>query len=125
MTQAEVENQNLRVEDVLARKRKVRVKAIDGSAKNAQVSATTYRKGQAIINHNPPEELLNKLRLGEISIPKAYRQLENLQRRRDLLSNAVISNVEFPDNIQLIEGNFIEKCALLHDSFRILVYSKR
>jgi hypothetical protein len=56
-------------------------------AKNAQVSATTHRKAQAIINHNSSEELPNKLRLGKIKIDKAYRQIKNQQNSAFLVRN--------------------------------------
>jgi hypothetical protein len=98
MTEAE---ESLSVEDVLASKTKAKAKAIDTSAKNAQVSTTTYRKAQEIINQNPSEELLNRLRGGKIKIDKAYRKIKNLQKRQVLLSNGAISNVLFPDNIHL------------------------
>ncbi|MGA9150931.1 MAG: hypothetical protein WBZ36_10145 [Candidatus Nitrosopolaris sp.] len=51
MTQGEVEDpkQYLSVEDVLARKTKVNAKAIDISAKNAQVSETTRIKNLSTI----------------------------------------------------------------------------
>ncbi|MFZ0511749.1 MAG: hypothetical protein WAM14_09100, partial [Candidatus Nitrosopolaris sp.] len=91
MTQVEDPKQSLSVEDVLPRKRKVKAKAIDISTKNAQVSATTYRKGLEIMQQNPSEELQDKLRLGKITIDKAYRQLKNQDRRQNLLSNGVIS----------------------------------
>ena len=125
MTQGEVEDpkQYLSVEDVLARKTKVKGKAIDISAKNAQVSETTYRKAQEIINQNPSEELLNKLRKGEKSIDKVFRQFKNQEKRRDLLSNGVISNIQFPDNIQLIEGDFIEKCKEILDNSIDLIFT--
>ncbi|MGA8082666.1 MAG: site-specific DNA-methyltransferase [Candidatus Nitrosopolaris sp.] len=106
-----------------AGKTKVRNTVIDISAKKAQVSATTYRKTNEIIEQNPSEELLNKLRLGKISIPKAYRQLENQKKRQDLLSNGVISNIQFPDNIQLILGDFIEICKDIPDNSIDLIFT--
>ena len=105
MTEGEAENQNLSVEDVLARKRKVKAKAIDISAKNAQVSATTYRKGLEIMQQNLSEELRDKLRLGKITIDKAYRQLKNQKKRQDLLSNGTISNIQFSHSIRLTRGD--------------------
>ena len=124
MTQTEEDpKQSLSVEDVLASKRKVKAKAIDISAKNAQVSATTYRKTQEIINQNPSEELLNKLREGKIKIDKAYRKFKNQEKRQDLLSNGVISNIRFPDNIHLIEGDFIEKCKDIPDNSIDLIFT--
>ena len=89
MTQGEDPKQSLSVEDVLARKRKVKAKAIDISAKNAQVSETTYRKANELIQQNLSEEQRNKLRLGKITINKAYRQLKNQEKRQDLPSKTV------------------------------------
>ena len=125
MTQGEVEDpkQSLSVDDVLARKRKVKAKAIDISAKNAQVSETTYRKAKELIQQNLSEEQRNKLRLGKITINKAYRQLKNQEKRQDLLSKAVISNVQFPGNIHLIEGDFIEKCKDIPDNSIDLIFT--
>ena len=125
MTQGEVENpkQSLRVKDVLARKRKVKAKATDISAKNAQVSETTYRKAEELIQQNLSDEQRNKLRLGKITIDKAYRQLKNQDRRQNLLSNGVISNVQFPDNIHLFEGDFIEKCKDIADNSIDLIFT--
>ncbi len=123
MTQGEDPKQSVSVEDVLARKRKVKAKAIDISAKNAQVSATTYRKGLEIMQQNLSEEQRNKLRQGKITIDKAYRQLKNQERRQNLPSNAVISNVQFPDNIHLIGGDFIEKCKEILDNSIDLIFT--
>ena len=106
-----------------AGKTKVRNRVIDTSAKKAQVSTTTYRKTNEIIEQNPPEELLNKLRLGKVSIPKAYRQLENQKKRQELLSNGVISNIQFSDNIQLILGDFIEICKDIPDNSIDLIFT--
>jgi ParB-like nuclease domain len=55
-------------------------RAIDISAKNAQVSPATYNKGKKIIKIDPSQEILNKLRIGEISIDKAYGQLKTKQK---------------------------------------------
>ena len=123
MTQGEDPKQSLSVEDVLGRKTKVKAKAIDISAKNAQVSETTYRKAKELIQQNLSDEQRNKLRLGKITINKAYRQLKNQEKRQDLLSNAVISNVQFPDNIHLIEGDFIEKCKEIPDNSIDLIFT--
>ena len=53
-----------------AGKRKVKGKLIDISAKNAQVSASTFRKAKELIQQNLSEEQRNKLRLGKITIDK-------------------------------------------------------
>ena len=106
----------------LAGKTKVRGRVIETSAK-AQVSATTYRKANEIIEQNPSEELLNKLRLGKISIPKAYRQLENQKKRQDLLSKDANSNVQFSENIRLFLGDFIEKCKDIPANSIKLIYT--
>src|SRR5215472_17490072 len=63
-----------------AGKTEVAGRAIDISAKNAQVSPATYNKGRKIIKLAPSREILNKLRIGEISIDKAYRQLKTKQK---------------------------------------------
>lgn len=106
-----------------AGKRKVKGKLIDRSAKNAQVSATTYRKAKGLIQQNLSEEQRNKLRLGKITIDKAYRQLKNQEKRRVLLSNGVTSNIQFSDNIHLIEGDFIEKCKEILDNSIDLIFT--
>jgi hypothetical protein len=65
-------------------------RVIDISAKNAQVSPATYNKGRKIIELAPPQEILNKLRIGEISINKAYGQLktkQNPQQQSETSSN--------------------------------------
>ncbi|MGC1933301.1 MAG: hypothetical protein WA667_30370, partial [Candidatus Nitrosopolaris sp.] len=123
MTQVEDPKQSLSVEDVLPRKRKVKAKAIDISTKNAQVSATTYRKGLEIMQQNPSEELQDKLRLGKITIDKAYRQLENQKKRQDLLSNGTISNIQFSHSIRLTEGDFIEVSKDIPDNSIGLVFT--
>jgi hypothetical protein len=63
-----------------AGKTEVAGRAIDISAKNAEVSPATYNKGRKIIKLDPSREILNKLRIGEISIDKAYRQLKTKQK---------------------------------------------
>jgi hypothetical protein len=83
----------------LAGKTKVRGRVIDISAKNAQVSPATYNKGRKIINLAPTQEVLNKLRTGNISIHKAYRQIKNQEKRQDLISKGANSNVQFPDDV--------------------------
>ena len=70
----------------------------------------TYYKGREIIKKAPPEETLDKLRQGELRIDKVFKQLENQQKIQDLLSSGANSNVQFPDHIKLIEGDFVEKC---------------
>jgi hypothetical protein len=70
-------------------------RAIDISAKNAQVSPATYNKGRKIIELAPPQEILNKLRIGEISINKAYGQLktkQNPQQQSETSSNIDSTN---------------------------------
>src|SRR5215467_8762923 len=64
----------------LAEKTKVKGRVIDISAKNAQVSPATYNKGIKIIKLDPSQEILNKLRIGEMSIHKAYGQLKTKQK---------------------------------------------
>src|SRR5215467_7147076 len=59
---------------------KTKGRAIDISSKNAQVSPATYNKGKKIIKLDPSQEILNKLRIGEISIDKAYGQLKTKQK---------------------------------------------
>jgi site-specific DNA-methyltransferase (adenine-specific) len=113
MTQGEDPKQSLSVENVLLRKRNVKGKAINISAKNAQ----------EIINQNPSEELLNKLREGKIKIDKAHRQIKNLQKRQGLLSNLCLNTIQFPDNIRIIEGNFIEKCMDIPDNSIDLIFT--
>jgi DNA modification methylase len=101
----------------------VKGKAIDMSAKNAQVSATTFRKAKELIQQNLSEEQRNKPRLGKITINKAYRQLKNQEKRQDLLSNTAVSNVQFPDNIDLIEGDFREECKDIADNSIDLIFT--
>src|SRR5215469_4244837 len=93
-----------------AEKTKGKGRVIDISAKNAQVSPTTYNKGINIIRQAPPQEILNKLRTGNVSINKVYRELENQKKRQDLISKGANVNVKFPDDLNLIPGDFIEKC---------------
>ena len=85
-------------------------RVIDIAAQKAQVSPMTYYKGREIIKKAPPEETLDKLRQGELRIDKVFKQLENQQKIQDLLSSGANSNVQFPDHIKLIEGDFVEKC---------------
>jgi hypothetical protein len=70
----------------LAEKTKVKGRVIDISAKNAQVSPATYNKGIKIIKLDPSQELLNKLRIGEMSIHKAYGQLKTKQKPQQQIS---------------------------------------
>ncbi|MFZ0512485.1 MAG: DNA methyltransferase, partial [Candidatus Nitrosopolaris sp.] len=101
----------------------IKGKAIDMSAKNAQVSATTFRKAKELIQQNLSEEQRNKLRLEKITINKAYGQLKNQEKRQDLLSKAVISNVQFRDNIQLFEGDFEERGKDIRDNSIDLIFT--
>jgi 16S rRNA G966 N2-methylase RsmD len=124
MTQVEDPKHSLSVEDVLPRKRKLKAKAIDISAKNAQVSETTpYRKAKELIQQNLSEEQRNKLRLGKITIDKAYRQLKNQEKRQDLLSNGTISNIQFSHSIRLIGGDLIEVSKDIPDDSIGLVFT--
>jgi len=93
-----------------AEKTKGKGRVIDISAKNAQISPTTYNKCINIIKQAPPQEILNKLRTGKVSINKVYRELENQKKRQDLISKGANVNVKFPDDLNLIPGDFIEKC---------------
>ena len=83
---------------------------IDLAAQKAHVSPMTYYKGREIIKHATSEEEITKLRRGDIKIDKVYKQLENRRKIQHLLSSASSSNVQLPDNIKLIEGDFVEKC---------------
>lgn len=85
-------------------------RVIDIAALKAQVSPTTYYKGSEIIKQAPSEETLDKLRQGELRIDKVFKQLENQRKIQDLLSSCANSNVQLPDHIKLIEGDFVEKC---------------
>ena len=67
----------------LAEETKVKGKVIEISAKNAQVSPATYNKGIKIIELAPSQEILNKLRIGEISINKAHGQLKTKQNPQE------------------------------------------
>jgi ParB-like chromosome segregation protein Spo0J len=94
----------------LAAKTEVVGRAIDISAKNAQVSPATYNKGRKIIDSAPPAEVLNKLRTGQMTVHKAYRQINNQKNIRDLISKGANCKVKFPDDVKLIEGGLAEKC---------------
>ncbi len=91
-------------------KSKGKSRVIDLAAQKAHVSPMTYYKGREIIRQAPSEEELNKLRRGDIKTDKVYKQLENRRKIQHLLSSASSSNVQLPDNIKLIEGDFVEKC---------------
>ena len=93
-----------------AEKTEVVGRAIDMSAKNAQVSPATYNKGKKVIDSAPPAEVLNKLRTGQMTVHKAYRQINNQKKIQDLKSKDANYNVKFPDNVKLIEGDLAEKC---------------
>ncbi|HYV52189.1 MAG TPA: DNA methyltransferase, partial [Candidatus Eisenbacteria bacterium] len=93
-----------------AGKTEVAGRAIDISAKNAQVSPATYNKGRKIIDSAPPAEVLNKLRTGQMTVHRAYRQINNQKKIQDLKSKDANCNVKFPDNVKLIEGDLAEKC---------------
>ena len=80
-------------------------------------------KVNEIIEQNPPEELLNKLRKGKLKIDKVYRQLKNQKKRQELLSNDVISNIQFPNTIRLILGDFIEVCKDIPANSVKLIYT--
>jgi len=85
-------------------------RAIDISAKNSQVSPATYNKGRKIIGSAPPAEVLNKLRTGQMTVHKAYRQINNQKKTQNLISKGANCNVKFPDDVKLIEGDLAEKC---------------
>jgi hypothetical protein len=85
-------------------------RVIDIAAQKAHVSPMTYYKGREIIKQDPSQKILDKLRLGELRINKVFKQLENQQKRQDLLSSDADSNIQLPDHIKLIEGDFVEKC---------------
>ncbi|MGA9149614.1 MAG: ParB N-terminal domain-containing protein, partial [Candidatus Nitrosopolaris sp.] len=84
-------------------------RAIDISAKNAQVSPATYNRGRKIIDSAPPA-VLKKLRTGQMTVHKAYRQINNQKKIEDLKSKGANCNVKFPDDVKLIEGDLAEKC---------------
>ena len=107
----------------LAGKTEVTGRETGVSAKSAQVSHATYSMVNEIIEQNPPEELLNKLRKGKLKIDKVYRQLKNQKKRQELLSNNAISNIQFPCNIQLILGDFIEVCKDIPANSIKLIYT--
>jgi hypothetical protein len=109
--------------NVLAGRAKVGGRAIDISAKNAQVSPATYNKGRKIIDSAPPAELLNKLRTGHMTVHKAYRQINNQKKVQDLISKGANCNVRFPDGVKLIEGDFVEKCKDISAESIDLIYT--
>jgi 16S rRNA G966 N2-methylase RsmD len=94
----------------LAENTKGKGRVIDISAKNAHVSPATYNKGREIIKLAPSQETLNKLRTGKVRIDKVYRELENDRKRQDLISKGANVNLKFPDDVNLIAGDFTEKC---------------
>jgi site-specific DNA-methyltransferase (adenine-specific) len=61
--------------------------------------------------------------LGKIKIDKAHRQIKNRQKRQDLLSNSAIGNVQFPENIQFIEGDFRDKSNDIPDNCIDLIFT--
>ena len=91
-------------------KGKSKGRVIDIAAQKAHVSPMTYYKGREIIKQDPSQKILDKLRRGELRINKVFKHLENQRKRQDLLSSDADSNVQLPDHIKLIEGDFVEKC---------------
>lgn len=93
------------------------------AAQKAHVSPMTYYKGREIIRQNPPLEILDKLRRGEVKVDEVYKQLENQRRRQELLSNFTNSNVQLPGRIKLLEGDFVERCKDLSSKSVNLIFT--
>ncbi len=104
-------------------KGKARGRVIDIAAQKAHVSPMTYYKGREIIKQDPSQKILDKLRRDELRIDKVFKQLENQQKIQDLLSSGTNSNVQLPDRIKLIEGDFVKKCRAIPINSIDLIYT--
>lgn len=98
-------------------------KVIELAAHKAHVSPMTYYKGREIIRQNPPLEILDKLRKGEVKVDKVYKQLENQRKRQELLSNFSNSKFQLSDQIKLLEGDFVNRCKDLSPKSVALIYT--
>ena len=45
-----------------------------------------------------------------MTVDRAYRQINSQKKLQDLKSKGANYNVRFPDDVKLIEGDFVEKC---------------
>lgn len=89
-------------------------------AKEVGISASTYYRGETILEQDP-QLWSEKVKTGKISINKAYKKLQNDQRRQLLIDTKPTINL--PDNIRLIQGDFREKGKEIPDNSIDLIFT--
>jgi ParB-like chromosome segregation protein Spo0J len=72
----------------------------------AGISRDTVRKVELILA-KAPKGLLEKLKIGKISINKAYKKLSSEERRQELINSKPL--IELPNSIRLIHDDFRDK----------------
>lgn len=58
-------------------------------------------------------------RTGQMTVHKAYRQINNQKKTQNLISKGVNCNVKFLDDVKLIEGDLAEKCNVFQPNLSI------
>ena len=89
-------------------------------AKEVGISASTYHRGETVLEQNP--QLWNeKVKTGKMSINKAYKRLQNDQRRQSLIDTK--PTIDLPENIRFIQGDFREKGKEIPDNSIDLIFT--
>jgi len=78
-------------------------------AKEVGLSRMTYQRGETVLKRAP--EIWNEqVRVGKITINKAYSVYKRTSRKEDLLKSAISNNnYQLPQDTPLIQGDFVEK----------------
>jgi ParB-like chromosome segregation protein Spo0J len=97
-------------------------RVIDIAAAKAHVGSTTYRNGRELIKKELPEELLKKLRSGDIPINKVYNQIQREEKSQQRLLEAKNSNNIIPQGFRLFLGDFVEQSKQILDNSVDMVY---
>jgi site-specific DNA-methyltransferase (adenine-specific) len=97
-------------------------RVIDIAAAKAHVGSTTYRNGRELIKKGLPEELLKKLRSGEVPINKVYNQIQREEKSQQRLIEARHANNIIPQGFRLFLGDFVEQSKQIPDDTVKMVY---
>lgn len=93
-----------------------------------KVSHNTLKKGEIIYDYAQKQPALfgqiwSDLNSEKISAHKAYKKMQRLQRRQELLAERESMPPQFPDSIKLIEGDFVEQSMQIADNSVDLVFT--
>jgi 16S rRNA G966 N2-methylase RsmD len=88
--------------------------------KQAKSSHETIRKVERIMKE-APQHIIDKAMRGTYSVNKAFKHLQNEQRRQELLNTKPI--IELPESIRLVQGDFREKEIEIPDNSIDLIFT--